>query len=68
MCADTYGQAIYRLLDQVDPKDLEEVFADFIVPASGEAAVPADVQPTAPRPPLLERPQLPSEPRALAVP
>ena len=53
-----YGGALRRLLDRVDPDELEEILGDFIVAPSQDAAVSVHKQWAArPRTKLLEGPQ-----------
>ena len=55
---DPYGGALRRLLDRVDPDELEEVLADFIVAPGHEAEVSVNAQWAArERYTLLEGPQ-----------
>jgi len=50
MYADPYRRAMRRLLDEVDPKELEQALADFIARATEKRAVP--LEPKAPALPL----------------
>jgi hypothetical protein len=53
-----HGGALRRLLDRVDPDELEEILAEFIVAPSHDAAVSIHAQWAArPRTKLLEGPQ-----------